>query len=305
LNFKKDFFTSSDGKTAVSYKIYAPENPKAVIQLSHGMCEYVERYAPHAEFFVSQGFVFAGNDHLGHGNTAKKSDDLGYTVSADCLVEDVHKMTEILKSEYKDLPVFLLGHSMGSFVARCYLEKYGNDLAGVIISGTAGSGNPTGLGKLLCKTIAAFKGDTHRSELVKSISTGSYSKKFGKDAPASAWVTSNAAIREKYDADPLCKYTFTLNGYYNMFDMLGRVSKRSWANNVPKTLPVILIGGTDDPVGGTKGITEVYERLKAAGVNDLEIKLFDGARHELFNEVEPVRDATYELLTDWINERIK
>lgn len=305
MNFKKDLFTSSDGKTAVSYKIYAPENPKAVIQLSHGMCEYVERYAPHAEFFVSQGFVFAGNDHLGHGDTAKTPDDLGYTVSADCLIEDVHKMTEILKSEYKDLPVFLLGHSMGSFISRCYLEKYGKELAGSIISGTAGSGNPTGLGKLLCKTIAAFKGDTHRSELVKSISTGSYSKKFSKNAPASAWVTSNDALREKYDADPLCNYVFTLNGYYNMFDLLGRVSKRSWADTVPKELPIMLIGGSDDPVGGAKGITEVYEKLKAAGMIDLKIKLFDGARHELLNEIEPVKHETYKLITDWINDKIK
>ena len=118
-------------------------------------------------------------------------------------------------------------------------------------------------------------------------------------------MTSNVAIREKYDADPLCNYTFTLNGYYNMFDLLGRVSKKTWASSVPKDLPIILVSGADDPVGGVKGTTDVYEKLRSAGVSDLRIELFEGARHELLNETEPIRDKTYEILTDWINERIK
>ena len=304
MEFIKDSFLSSDGKTQVSCYFYVPEAPKAIIQLSHGMCEYVERYAPHAEYFASQGFIFCGHDHLGHGHTAASENDLGYTVSADCLVEDLSKMTLKAKEKYPDLPVFLFGHSMGSFIARCYLSKYSDLIAGAVISGTAGRGNPTSIGKLLCRVIALFKGDCHRSGLVKSISTGSYYKKFGKDAPKSAWVTSNAAIREKYDADPLCRYTFTLNGYYNMFDLLGRVSAKGWAASVDTSLPLLLIGGTDDPVGGEKGINEVANRLRAAGASELTVRLWQGARHELLNEIDEIRDETYTTVTDWINSKI-
>ena len=300
----KEKFVSSDGKTAVACYFYEPEKPRAVIQLSHGMCEYIERYAPHAEYFVSQGFVFCGNDHLGHGQTAPTADDLGYTVSADFLIDDVRKMTQKIKERYPGLPIFLLGHSMGSFVARCYMSKYKGGLAGAVLSGTAGRGNPTAAGKALCRLIALFRGERHRSSLVKSISTGSYYKKFGKDAPRSAWITSNDAIREKYDADPLCSYTFTLNGYFNMFELLGRVSAKKWAKTLDKTLPVLLIGGADDPVGGEKGINEVASRMKNAGVTDLTVRLWSGARHELLNEADEIRDETYKTITDWMNSRI-
>ena len=300
----KEKFVSSDGKTAVACYFYEPEKPRAVIQLSHGMCEYIERYAPHAEYFVSQGFVFCGNDHLGHGQTAPTADDLGYTVSADFLIDDVRKMTQKIKERYPGLPIFLLGHSMGSFVARCYMSKYKGGLAGAVLSGTAGRGNPTAAGKALCRLIALFRGERHRSSLVKSISTGSYYKKFGKDAPRSAWITSNDAIREKYDADPLCSYTFTLNGYFNMFELLGRVSAKKWAKTLDKTLPVLLIGGADDPVGGENGINEVASRMKNAGVTDLTVRLWSGARHELLNEADEIRDETYKTITDWMNSRI-
>lgn len=300
----KEKFVSSDGKTAVACYFYEPEKPRAVIQLSHGMCEYIERYAPHAEYFVSQGFVFCGNDHLGHGQTAPTADDLGYTVSADFLIDDVRKMTQKIKERYPGLPIFLLGHSMGSFVARCYMSKYKGGLAGAVLSGTAGRGNPTAAGKALCRLIALFRGERHRSSLVKSISTGSYYKKFGKDAPRSAWITSNDAIREKYDADPLCSYTFTLNGYFNMFELLGRVSAKKWAKTLDKMLPVLLIGGADDPVGGENGINEVASRMKNAGVTDLTVRLWSGARHELLNEADEIRDETYKTITDWMNSRI-
>ena len=300
----KEKFVSSDGKTAVACYFYEPEKPRAVIQLSHGMCEYIERYAPHAEYFVSQGFVFCGNDHLGHGQTAPTADDLGYTVSADFLIDDVRKMTQKIKERYPGLPIFLLGHSMGSFVARCYMSKYKGGLAGAVLSGTAGRGNPTAAGKALCRLIALFRGERHRSSLVKSISTGSYYKKFGKDAPRSAWITSNDAIREKYDADPLCSYTFTLNGYFNMFELLGRVSAKKCAKTLDKTLPVLLIGGADDPVGGENGINEVASRMKNAGVTDLTVRLWSGARHELLNEADEIRDETYKTITDWMNSRI-
>ncbi len=297
-------FLSSNGKTEVAYRFYIPDQPRAIIQLSHGMCEYVGRYEPHAEYFASQGFVFCGHDHLGHGETAENANELGYTGSADFLIDDLAKMTDIAKKNFPKLPLFLLGHSMGSFIARAYLSRYGSRPDGVILSGTAGPGSPTAAGKLLCKNSAKRHGDHYRDEFVKSISTGSYSKHFGKDASAAAWVTSNNEVIKKYVSDPFCNYTFTVNGYYNLFELLGRISAKKWATTVPRELPIMLISGVEDPVGDFgKGVAKVHRRLQDAGVQDLQLYLLESCRHEPFNEQPDIRDRAYGIIVKWINER--
>ncbi len=298
-------FLSSDGKTQIAYRFYIPDAPRAVIQLSHGMCEYVGRYHPHAEYFASQGFVFCGHDHLGHGETAENENELGYTGSADFLIDDLAKMTGAVKKKFPNIPLFILGHSMGSFILRAYLSRYGSRIDGALISGTAGPGSPTAAGKLLASSSAKRHGDHYRDEFVKSISTGSYSKSFGKDAPASAWVTSNTEVLKKYDSDPFCNYTFTVNGYYNLFDLLGRVSSKKWATTVPRDLPIMLISGVQDPVGDFgKGVTKVHRRLQDVGVHDLELYLLENCRHEPFNELPDVRDRAYGIVVKWINARL-
>ncbi len=298
-------FLSSNGKTKVAYRFYIPDQPRAIIQLSHGMCEYVGRYEPHAEYFASQGFVFCGHDHLGHGETAENKNELGYTHSADLLIDDLAKMSELAKKKFPKLPLILLGHSMGSFILRAYLSRYGSMPDGAIISGTAGPGSPTAAGKMLAASSAKRHGDHYRDEFVKSISTGSYGKSFGKDAPASAWVTSNVEVMKKYDSDPFCNFTFTVNGYYNLFDLLGRVSTKKWAATVPRELPIMLISGSEDPVGDFgKGVTKVHRRLQDAGVHDLQLYLLESCRHEPFNEQPAIRDRAYGIVVKWINERI-
>ena len=304
MAFEKGFFPSANGQDRVTYYCYTPKNVRAVIQLSHGMCEYVRRYEKHAAYFCSQGIAFCGNDHLGHGLTAPDADELGYTDSPEYLVEDLHTMTGVIRRKLPGVPLILLGHSMGSFIARLYLAKYGKDVDGAIISGTAGPENPTGLAKLLTKMSIAIHGDHYRDNFIKGLSTGSYEKHF-KGEPTSAWITRDTDEQEKYLADPLCNFTFTLNGYYNLFDMLGRVSSKGWAESIRKDLPILMISGSDDPVGDCgKGVRKVYERLKAAGIEDLTLRLWDGARHELFNE-SAVRNEVYACIVDWIGEHIK
>ncbi len=298
-------FLSADRKNQVAYYIFEPEAPRAVIQLSHGMCEYVERYEPHAEYFCLQGFVFAGNDHLGHGKTAKNDGDFGYTVSADCMIEDLSSMTDLLKEKYPGLPIILLGHSMGSFLLREYMTKYSGKLSGAIISGTAGPGNPTALGKALCRLIALFKGDRHRSKLLYSMSNGGYSKAFGKDGPKARWLSRDIEIAEKYSNDTRSNFIFTVNGYISLFDILGRVSKPSWAKKINPDLPILMISGADDPVGSFgSGVKKIHRRLQDARIKDLSLVLFEGARHEPFNEIEPTKSEAYKTVTDWINARI-
>ena len=298
-------FLSSDQKNEIFYRIYEPQSPRAIIQISHGMCEHTARYSDHAEFFATQGFILAGNDHLGHGRTAKDTDGLGYIGNADFLVDDVAAMTDLLHTRYPNLPIFLLGHSMGSFILRDYMTKYSDKISGAIVSGTAGPESPTALGDLVAATIGLFKGEYHRSKLLFKLSNGSYSKSFGKDAPITAWLSSVERVGEKYQNDDRCGFIFTVNGYRALFSLLGRVSKTSWAKKVPRELPVLMISGEDDPVGGFgHGVRKIHERLCRANLTDLTLKMWAGGRHELLNEAEHIKNDVYKTVTDWINERM-
>ena len=298
--FEQTSFLSADGKTAVAAYFWWSEEikPRAIIQLSHGMCEYITRYEAWARRFVEAGYVFCGNDHLGHGNSAKKSNDLGFMAKrggAQLLVQDVHQMTLLAKEKFPNLPLVLYGHSMGSFVARAYLSRYGEELAGALVSGTAGPGQPTGLGKKMAHLTAALRGDHHRSRLLTAMAFGSYNKKFKEEKSLFSWLTRDEAVRAAYAGDPFCTFVFTTAGYDTLFSLLGEVSDKKWAQTVPKQLPVLLFSGDMDPVGNYgKGVRRVYDRLSAEGCN-VRLKLYEGGRHEMHNETN--RD---EVLSDSI-----
>ena len=305
---EKTSFLSADGKTSVAaYYWYSPDTaPRAIIQLSHGMCEYVTRYDAWARRFVEAGFVFCGNDHLGHGNTAPSKSELGFTAKrggAELLVEDVHSMTRLAKEKFPDLPVVLYGHSMGSFVARAYLVRYGTELSGALISGTAGPGQPTGLGKILARSVGALRGDHHRSRFLSAVSFSGYNKKFKEEKSLASWLTREENVRESYADDPFCTFVFTTSGYDTLFSLLGEVSHKRWASNVPKDLPILLFAGDMDPVGGYgKGVRKVYERLKKADCN-AQLKLYEGGRHEMHNEIN--KDEVFSDLVRYLEEILK
>ena len=302
-------FLSTDGKTSVSYKIWAPDGDaavKGVLQISHGMCEYVGRYEDFALYLVSLGWVVAGNDHLGHGDTAASDEDLGYFAEKDgykLLVDDVHTLTGILKEKYPDVPFVLMGHSMGSFIARLYLASYAEELDAAIIMGTGGTKNPTGLGMALASFIAMFNGDRYRSELLKKIAFSGYLKKCGKNAHPASWITKDEERLRKYADDPKCTYTFTVSGYHDLFDMISRVSTEEWAKMIPTDLPILLISGADDPVGDYgKGVGQVAALLTGAGNSKLTVKLVAGDRHEVLNETD--RDEVYAYVSGWLDENV-
>lgn len=288
IKIKDISFPSSDGKSTVHGSLWAPEGEvRGVIQLSHGMCEYVMRYDAWARRFARVGFVFCGNDHLGHGRTAPSKAGLGYTASrggAGYLVEDLHTMSTHVCREFPGLPLVLYGHSMGSFAARAYLTRYGDALSAALISGTAGPGNPTGMARSLAHLTAACKGDDYRSPLLKKLAFGAYNKRFSGENSPFSWLTRDAVVQKAYAGDPYCNFDFTAAGYDTLFSLLGEVSRKDWAGNVPKKLPILLFAGTDDPVGDYgKGVREVYRRLHAAGA-DVTLKLYEGGRHEMHNE---------------------
>ena len=288
--FEQFRFLSADQRTEIAAYIWREDTatPRGILQLVHGMCEYSMRYDALARHFARQGYIVCGHDHLGHGQTAPDASALGYTAKrggADLLVEDAHTMTVQMRERYPELPIFLYGHSMGSFVARLYLSRYGEELAGALISGTAGPGQPTGLGLKLTHAIAAAKGAHHRSRLLTSIAFGSYNKKFKGEQDPHSWLTRDARVREAYKKDPLCCFVFTTAGYDTLFSLLSAVSDKKWAYTVPRELPLFLFAGEMDPVGNYgKGVKAVHQRLLDAGCNT-RLKLYPEARHEPHNDV--------------------
>ena len=301
-------FPSSDGKSTVKATVYAPENcaVRGVVQLSHGMIDYVGRYEGLAEFLTSHGFVFAGNEHLGHGRTAASADDLGYFCERDGylrVLDDLKEMNSILHREYPDLPIVLFGHSMGSFLARLYVNRHAETVSAVVIHGTGGKNPAAPLGKLLVSLLKLMFGDKHRSKFVTGIAFGSYNSHYDKAEGTNAWLTRDGATVANRDTDPYTSFIFTLGGYGDLFNMLSECNSGEWYAEYPTSLPTLIMSGDDDPVGDYgKGVREVHEGLCAAGVKNLTIKTYPGARHELFNETN--RAEVFDDLLAWLNSVI-
>lgn len=301
-------FPSSDGITDVAYYVFKPKcgEIKAIIQLCHGMCEYILRYEPLARALCSKGFILCGNDHLGHGYTAETEEDLGFTAEGGggaFLVKDAHSLTEIVKADYPHLPVVLMGHSMGSFVARLYMEHFSDDIAAAIIVGTGGPESPAALGKKLAQIVIVKDGERARSALLDKLAFGSYNKKFKKETVPHAWLTRNEEVRLRYAEDKFCNYKFTARGFYDLFDMLDAVSAKSWAKSIRSDLPILIMSGDKDPVGNYgKGVKKVYDRLAEAGVEDVTLRLYVDCRHELFNETN--KEVVIKNTVDWIEEKL-
>lgn len=304
---KTGSYLSANKKCNIRYRICLPEdNAKGIIQIVHGMCEYFDRYEEAIEYFTSKGFVVCGNDHIGHGYSAATEEELGYFGTEDfhCPADDLKTLNDILRKTYRSLPYILFGHSMGSFVVRDYITRYPETVDGCIICGTSGSNKAVGMGLKLASIIGRLKGDRHRSSFLRKLSFSGYNKRFKAEDDPNSWLTREPLVREKYAGDKFCSYTFTVNGYKNMFGLLKSVSGQEWAQRVPLSLPIFVIAGRDDPVGNYgAGCDEVFDLLNDREVCMLKYKLYDNARHELFNESN--RYEVYEDVAGFCDEVIE
>ena len=285
---KTGSFLSANKINNIRYRICIPSgNPKAIIQISHGMCEYFDRYENTIDYFTSKGCIVCGNDHMGHGFSVACEEDLGYFGKNTylCFADDLYTLNKLMKNSYKALPYILIGHSMGSFIARDYIVRYPDSIDGAVICGTSGTNKGVGAGLFLSSLLTKLKGEKYRSEFLKKTAFHGYNDRFGKEDPNS-WLTRDKEVRHKYSSDPKCNFTFTVSAYNNLFSLLKKVSADDWAPAVPKSLPIFIISGEDDPVGAySQGVREVYDKLNEQQINDLRIKLYPECRHELFNEI--------------------
>lgn len=306
---KREFFyPSADGETSIHAVEWIPEGEvKAVLQISHGMVEYIDRYDAFASWLAQKGWYVTGNDHLGHGKSVTSEEKYGFFHVPDgnsCVISDIHTLRERTGNRYPGVPYFMLGHSMGSFLLRQYLLKHGRGLAGAVIMGTGYKGTLIlSAGQILCRLFAAVKGWSYRSRLIDNLGLGSYNRRFEPSESKRAWVTSDPEMREKYESDPLCSFTFTVNGYYHMFEGMKKIAGKKGAVRIPRTLPVLFVSGGQDPVGNFgKDVEKVYQMYKKAGIKDVSIHIYENDRHEVLNEQD--RQQVYEDLWEWMNERI-
>ena len=303
-------FASTSGTGDIFARSFAPADPnevKAVLQVVHGMAEHGERYRTMAYYLAYHGYAVFIHDHAGHGKSVANEEELGYFGEKDgwkCLVRDTRILTVKAADKYPNRPIFLLGHSMGSFVARSYAAQYGKDLQGAVFCGTSGENPGAAAGIALAGLLEKFKGEHYRSAFIDHIAFGTYNKKYDNPRTAFDWLSRDTQEVDQYIADPLCGFLFTTAGYKDMFTLLKSVSEKSWYKSVPKKLPMLLISGSMDPVGAYgKGVRQVNSDLKKTGHEDVTLKLYDGARHELFNETN-AKDVLKDLLA-WLEEKRK
>lgn len=302
---KEIYLPSTDGINKLHTTVFEPKEIKAILQISHGMIEYIGRYKGFAEYLNTLGILVIGNEHLGHGLTAKDSSDLGYFGKglSKTVVDDLKVVTDYAKANYgKDTPYFLLGHSMGSFMARRYIMTYGKELTAAIIMGTGSQPSVVlSAGKLVANILSLVKGERYRSDHLVNLSTGAYNKPFADQNLTNAWLTKDEEIVHKYNVDPFCTFNFTVNGYKTLFDSISFIQNKENIKNIPKDLPLLIVSGDKDPVGEfKKGVEHVYNEYKNIGIKDLTLKFYENDRHEILNELD--KEVVYQDIYNWLSK---
>lgn len=310
MSTKKEFYyPSADGKTKIRAVAHIPEKtPESILQISHGMVEFIDRYDDFATYLAEKKILVVGNEHLGHGGSVLSKDKYGYFAEKNgknIVLSDLYQLTVIMKEEYPSLPYFLLGHSMGSFFARQYLCTYGSQLNGAIIMGTGRHClAETIAGKMLTSLIAFFKGWDYRSQWIDRLAFGGYNKRFQPERTSKDWLTKDEKIVDAYLHDERCGFIFTLNAYHTLFALLTDLCKKKNLNKMPSDLPIFFVAGEDDPVGNFgKSVRQVQKSFVKLGMTDTEIKLYPTDRHEILNETD--QQTVYADLYSWISLHLK
>lgn len=307
-SFKDFYFQSSTGHNKLRAHMCTPDvEPKAVVQIVHGIAEHMDRYDDFMLFLANNGFVAVGEDHLGHGKSIEREEDKGFFAENNgwtYAVQDVEILRLAMKKNYPELPIVVFGHSMGSFLTRTHLIKFPNGFDAAIISGTGNQGKPLVLGGLAVgNVISKVKGPHYYSEFINNMAFGSYNKVYGVAKTTHDWLTRDEAVVQKYLADPLCGFIPSCSLFRDMMTGINIITNVKNLGAMNKDTPIYFMSGVMDPVGECgKGVKIAYENFCKAGMKDVTLKLYEGGRHEMLNEIN--KDEVYGNILAWISAKI-
>jgi len=293
-----------DGVEVAVYRWDAAAQPRAVVQVAHGMGEYGQRYGRLAEALTAAGYTVYASDHRGHGETATGPDDLGHfrdEAGWEALVDDLFRINQTIAERHPGLPRVLLGHSMGAIVVQDYLALHGDSLAGAVLS-AAGGGRRllAGAASLIARFERMRLGPRVSSDLLQALSFGDFNKRFEPTRTEFDWLSADEAEVDAYIADPQCGVPITVQGWIDVLHGVRRIDDPAQLGKIPETMPLYVMSGSLDPVGNaTKGVTWLLERLKRAGAQRVTHRFYEGGRHEMFNEVN--RTEVVADLVEWLD----
>ncbi len=296
---------STDGSTTLYAAEWQPTVPvRGIVQLVHGIAEHIGRYDAFASFLAEQGYLVVGNDHLGHGKSAADKEQLGSCGEADGwnkMVSDLHTLHEMTRAQYPNVPYFLFGHSMGSFLSRTYIARYHTDLDGVILCGT---GHQSRLlvrfSKLLIGRQLRKNGAAHRSETLHKLAFGKYNAGIEAVSTPNDWLSRDKEAVARYEEDELCGHFPTTSLFAALSDGISFITDPKNILAINKDLPILFLSGDRDPVGEYgKGVTRAYQAFRSAGLREVSLKLYPGARHELINETN--WEEVFQDVLLWLN----
>ncbi|MCU9614762.1 lysophospholipase [Caldibacillus lycopersici] len=282
--------------------------PIAIVQLAHGMAEHIERYDEFASFLLKHRIFVIGNDHRGHGKTGEKAKLFGYFADEngfDRATKDLYQITNYIRTLFPKIPLFLMGHSMGSFLVRRYIQQYSDMVQGVILSGTAGNpGIPGKLGQLVAKWEMIKHGKKAPSPVLDQLIFGSYNKPFPNESTKFAWLSRNEEEVAKYLTDPYCGFVCTSGFYFDLLTGLATIHQNARIEQIRKDLPMLFISGKKDPVGANgKGVQKAIKQYKRNGIENIETIFYEEGRHEVLMELN--KNEVYDDIYQWLSKQIE
>ena len=300
------FTLSTPDGTSVHVSRWLPDGEvKAVVQIAHGLAEHSSRYARFAQRLTDHGYAVYASDHRGHGKTSSPRASFADHDGWQTVIDDLHSVTAHARHEQQGVPVFLIGHSMGSLISRGYAAQYGSELAGLVLSGTAGGAGAVGkMAAFLASTQARLRGHTHTSGLMNKLVFGQYNAAFKPTRTDFDWLSRDPAEVDQYIEDPECGFVFSAGGFADLIRGAAQVNDDHTVNLVPRDLPIHLTSGDKDPVGGNgKGVQQVADQFKRLGVRDVTVTLWPDARHEILNETN--RDEVEVEILEWLDAHLE